>query len=149
MGRKGPGPRPRARTKKTREGKSWLEQQQARSWGVGPATSQAPSRFRVGRGSLGTWCSRLGWLLDGVPDCTGCPPVHDTPTVAQRRTHCSRAAQVVTRRWLGVPWLGCSLTERETSLLGQVKCRRVPPASPACQHVRVPKRHRDRGFPDR
>lgn len=38
------------RTKKTRDGKSWLEQQQAKSWGVGPATSQAPADFGWGGG---------------------------------------------------------------------------------------------------
>lgn len=111
VGRKGPGPRPRARTKKTREGKSWLEQQQAKSWGVGPATCQAPVDFGWGGGA---WIHGAP-VLDGssteyliVPGArlyTTLPQLHKAYTLQQN------GPQVVTRSWLGVPWLGCSLTD--------------------------------------
>lgn len=139
VGRKGPGPRPRPRIKKTRDGKSWLDQQQAKSWGVGPATSQAPVDFGWGGGEgvhgipalAGSLAKYL--IVPGARLYTTLQQLHKAYTLQQS------GPQVVTRSWLGVPWLGCSLTD------GRPPCLARSHVTVCLRHV--PKRRRDRGFP--
>lgn len=143
VGRKGPGPGPRPREpgprRPERERAGWSNSRQ-RVGGVGPATSQAPAVFGWGGGAwvhvapalIGSLAEYL--IVPGARLYTTLQQLHKAYTLQQS------GPQVVTRSWLGVPWLGCSLTD------GRPPCLARSNVTVCLQHV--PKRLRwDRGFP--